>query len=217
MAEHIRDLTPDPQNRRSHNPRNIGMLVDTLHAVGAARSIVIDEHGTIIAGNGVVEAAAEAGITKLQVIDADGATVIAVRRTGLSDEQKRQLAIADNRTAELATWNVEQLRDDAASGLDLAAFWQPHELAALIGEGVSPDWTGMPEFDQQDITAFRTIKIHFKSQADVDAFAERIGQQVHEKTKYLWFPPEERVREPEVFTGTEDGAAPAQDDATAAA
>ena len=53
---------------------------------------------------GVTEAAAEAGITKLRVIDASGDELIAVRRSGLTDAQKRALAIYDNRTAELATW-----------------------------------------------------------------------------------------------------------------
>src|SRR5688572_20032022 len=102
---HIKDLQPDPRNRRKHNPRNIGMLVEALQKVGAARSIVIDEAGEVLAGNGVLEAAGEAGLTKLQIIEADGETIIAVRRTGLSDAQKRELAIYDNRTAELAEWN----------------------------------------------------------------------------------------------------------------
>jgi ParB-like chromosome segregation protein Spo0J len=104
---HIKDLIADPQNRRTHNPRNIGMIVDALQKVGASRSIVIDETGTILAGNGVVEAASEAGLTKVQIVDADGDTIVAVRRSGLSEDQKRHLAIADNRTAELATWNLE--------------------------------------------------------------------------------------------------------------
>jgi len=128
---HIKDLVPDPDNRRSHNPRNLGMLSDALRKVGAARSIVIDEDGVILAGNGVVEAAAEAGITKLQVVEADGETVIAVRRRGLTDGQKRDLAIYDNRVAELATWDVEQLAADLKNGEDLAAFFLPNELAAL--------------------------------------------------------------------------------------
>jgi len=51
----LADLRPDPANARKHNPRNIGMIVSALHQVGAARSIVSDEHGTILAGNGVVE------------------------------------------------------------------------------------------------------------------------------------------------------------------
>src|SRR4026208_1231298 len=104
---HIKDLVPDPANRRSHNPRNLGMVVDALQQVGAARSIVIDENNVILAGNGVTEAAAEAGITQVRVVEADGQELIAVRRTGLSAAQKRALAIYDNRTGELATWNVE--------------------------------------------------------------------------------------------------------------
>lgn len=54
---HIKDLVPDPENRRKHNARNIGMVVDTLQSVGAARSIVIDENNVILAGNGVTQAA----------------------------------------------------------------------------------------------------------------------------------------------------------------
>jgi DNA modification methylase len=129
---HIKDLVPDPANRRAHNPRNIGMVVDALHQVGAARSIVIDEDNVILAGNGVTEAAAEAGITKLRVIDAAGDELIAVRRSGLSAAQKRALAIYDNRTGELATWNFEQLAADTNAGLSLQPFWTPAEEAALL-------------------------------------------------------------------------------------
>lgn len=130
---HIADLTPDPSNRRDHNPRNIGMISDALHDVGAARSIVIDEHGVIHAGNGVVEAAAQAGITKVQVVDADGETLVAVRRKGLSPEQWRKLALYDNRTAELAEWDIDQLKIDLAAGHDLTPFFSSKELDKLLG------------------------------------------------------------------------------------
>lgn len=125
------DLTPDPANRRTHNPRNLAMLTDALRVVGASRSIVVDEAGVILAGNGVVEAASAAGLTKLQIVDADGDTVVAVRRRGLTDVQKRQLAIYDNRTAELAEWNVAQLTADLQNGEDLTAFFVDDELKTL--------------------------------------------------------------------------------------
>jgi DNA modification methylase len=152
---HIKDLVPDPENRRQHNPRNIGMIVDALHHVGAARSIVIDEHGAILAGNGTVDAAAEAGITRVQVVDADGETIIAVRRTGLSVDQKRALALFDNRAAELATWDVEQLHADVRSGLSLAAFWTDDESLSLLArlqnaEGLV-DADAIPEIGVTDI------------------------------------------------------------------
>jgi DNA modification methylase len=133
-VRHIKDLVPDPANRRAHNPRNIGMVVDALQQVGAARSIVIDEDNVILAGNGVTEAAAEAGITRVRVVEANGDELVAVRRTGLSAEQKRALAIYDNRTGELATWNWEQLSADQAAGLSLQPFWTPEEATALLAK-----------------------------------------------------------------------------------
>lgn len=81
------------------------MIESALREVGAARSIVIDEAGTVLAGNATIEAAAAAGIERVQIVDADGETLVAVRRRGLSDEQKTRLALYDNRTAELAEWD----------------------------------------------------------------------------------------------------------------
>lgn len=132
---HLKHLTPDPQNAREHNPRNIGTIVDSLHDVGAARSIVIDENNVVLAGNGVVEAAGEAGIERVRVVEADGNEIIAVRRRGLSDMQKKRLALFDNRTAELAEWNPEELkRLEAEMPEALEGMFHDDELAALTGE-----------------------------------------------------------------------------------
>src|SRR4249920_637391 len=131
----IADLIPDPANRRTHDARNLGMVTDALKHVGAARSIVIDEDNVILAGNGVSAAAAQAGITTVRVVDATGDELVAVRRSGLTVEQKRALAIYDNRTAELAAWNFEQLAADQAAGLNLQPFWTPDEEAALLPTG----------------------------------------------------------------------------------
>lgn len=128
--ESIGQLKPDPKNARKHNPRNIGMIEKALGEVGAARSIVIDEEGTILAGNGVVEAAAQAGIERVQVVDADGETIVAVRRKGLTQEQKTKLALFDNRTAELAEWDTEVLAD-IADDIPLDDLFNPDELRDL--------------------------------------------------------------------------------------
>ena len=84
----LKDLHFDKKNARKHNPRNIGMIEKSLNEVGAGRSIVIDENNNILAGNGTIEAAQQAGIDKVQIVESDGNTIIAVRRTGLTDEQK---------------------------------------------------------------------------------------------------------------------------------
>lgn len=107
---HIKDLVPDPRNARRHNPRNIGMIEDALHEVGAARSIVIDEGGRILVGNGTVEAAAQAGIERVKVVEADGNEIVAVRRRGLTERQKLRLSLLDNRSAEVSGWESGVLR-----------------------------------------------------------------------------------------------------------
>jgi hypothetical protein len=109
------------------------MIADSLQAVGAGRSIVIDEQNQLIGGHGVVEAAAQVGITKLKVVDADGTEIVAVRRTGLTPDQKRAMALYDNRTAELSEWATDQLKDDVAAGLDLSPFFTEDELEKLLG------------------------------------------------------------------------------------
>lgn len=189
----LADLVPDPHNRRQRTDRSRDMLTDAMQKVGPARSIVIDEHNGILAGNGVVEAATAAGLTKLQVVDADGQTLIAVRRVGLTPDQKRDLAIYDNRTAELAEWSMAQLAEDLQNGEDLAAFFLDGELATMgvLGQPVrdpQAEWSGMPEFVQKTLGAYHSIAVHFKDEASLIAFGQLIGQAVGKTVRYLWVP-----------------------------
>jgi hypothetical protein len=133
---HIKDLTHDPKNARRHTPRNVGMLEQALNEVGAARSIVVDEDGVVLAGNATIDAAVQAGITRVQVVEADGNTIIAVRRTGLTDEQKVKLALYDNRVAELAEWEPGVLAELADTGV-LESMFFPDELNALLEQAGS--------------------------------------------------------------------------------
>ena len=114
------------------------MIVSALQEVGAARSIVIDENNIILAGNGVIDAAAEAGIEHVRVVEADGNTIIAVRRTGLTPEQKIRLALFDNRTAEIAEWDPAILAD-LRELVNVDDLWEDWELAELIpGDLIEP-------------------------------------------------------------------------------
>ena len=144
---HIKDLVPDPKNRRKHTPRNVGMIVDALHKVGAARSIVIDENNEVLAGNATIEAAGEAGLPQLKGIDAPGDEIVAVRRTGLTSAEKRDLAMYDNRTGELADWDATQLLEDAKNEVDLSAFFYDEELQSILDGAEDVD---LDQFFQPD-------------------------------------------------------------------
>lgn len=149
MVSHIGDLKQDTANPRRHNPRNLKVITESLQKVGFARSIVIDEDNNILAGNGVIEGAAIAGIEKVVEIEADGETVIAVRRRGLTDEQKQALKYYDNRAGELAEWDPLQLAADLEAGLDLSAIFDTNELEGIIGQALNgKDGDTEPQIDK---------------------------------------------------------------------
>jgi len=89
----INSLHPDHKNARRRTDRSASLIADSLKQFGAARSIVIDEDNRILAGNGTVEGAKLAGIKNVRIIETDGTEVIAVKRTGLTEEEKVSLAI----------------------------------------------------------------------------------------------------------------------------
>jgi DNA modification methylase len=146
-------LVADPANRRLHPARNVEMVRASLQQLGAARSIVIDEDDVILAGNGVTAAALAAGITSVRVIETSGDELVAVRRRGLTPEQKRALALFDNRTAELAEWDVDGLRADSDAGLDLQPFWTADEQSEMltVTRGGKTDPDAVPEARATDI------------------------------------------------------------------
>ena len=130
---HLSDLRPltDRENARRRTPRSAAMLVESLHAVGAARSGVVDEDLRILAGNGTYEALAQAGIEKVRIVEADGNEWIVVQRKGLTEEQKKKLALYDNRTGELAMWDAEVILEQAKE-IDLSGMWTEEELKELL-------------------------------------------------------------------------------------
>jgi ParB-like chromosome segregation protein Spo0J len=111
------------------------MIEDALNEVGAARSIVIDENNVVLAGNATIEAAASAGIERVQVVDADGETIIAVRRSGLTPEQKTRLALFDNRTSELSDFDPAVLAAlQAENAALMEGLFRDDELKAILAE-----------------------------------------------------------------------------------
>jgi DNA modification methylase len=113
----IKDLTPDPQNARQHDDKNLKAIQGSLKEFGQRKPIVITEAGVIVAGNGTVEAAKRLGWTKIDAVRVPG---------DWTPEQTKAFALADNRTAELAAWNTEtltaQLQELEEEGWEIANF-----------------------------------------------------------------------------------------------
>ena len=92
----ISDLKFDDKNFNEHTEFGMSLLEKSLHDYGAGRSILIDKDNNIIAGNGIVEAAAQAGIEKVRIVETKGDEIVAVKRTDveLNTEFGRGMAFA---------------------------------------------------------------------------------------------------------------------------
>ena len=119
----ISELQPDPENANKGTQRGESALEQSITQYGLGRSILIDKHNKIIAGNKTAQKAGELGIEQVTVVDTTGSEIVAVRRTDLDlavDNEARELAYADNRTSELSLdWDPDQLLKDFDRGINL--------------------------------------------------------------------------------------------------
>ena len=149
----ISKLTPDPNNARKRTPLSASVIRKSLEQFGAARSIVVDENDVIRAGNGTFEEAGQLGIEKVLTVEVDGNTIVAVKRKGLTEEQWKQYAIADNTASDFSTWDFDIL-NDLAQEVDLSEFFPDdklNELLEQLGKGESFGVTEQGEENEEEI------------------------------------------------------------------
>src|ERR1700704_1800802 len=92
-------LIPSARNVRTHRAAQIAEIAGSIRTFGFTNPILVGEDGDIIAGHGRLAAARLLGL----------AEVPGIPLRGLSDVQRRQLMLADNRIALNAGWDAEML------------------------------------------------------------------------------------------------------------
>jgi hypothetical protein len=125
--------TPDPNNANRGTKAGQHLLNRSIATHGFGRSILVDKHGTIIAGNKTYDQAKALGHDTVTVIPTTGTELIAIQRTDLdldTDPAARELAYADNRIAELNLhWDTTTLETDFANpDLPLDLYFDPATL-----------------------------------------------------------------------------------------
>lgn len=152
----IGSITPDAANVRRRDERATSTLYGSLVQFGPARSIVLDKHNIVRAGNGTLEAAAKAGVTDVLIVDAEPGQIVAVRRKDWTATESTGYSIADNRLSDLSTFDetglASQLRSLQSESFDLASVgFTGGELDAMIerlGTGLLPAGADGKEYDE---------------------------------------------------------------------
>lgn len=97
----------DPYNIIEHDKKNLDAISDSVSEVGYGRGVVFDEDDTVLVGNGTMEIAKKTN-AKLLIVDVeDPNTLVVTRRLGLTDRQKRRMALWDNRASDLHKYNKQ--------------------------------------------------------------------------------------------------------------
>lgn len=97
----LEKLNPYMNNPR-YNDEAIEPLEESIEQVGYISPIVVDENYEILAGHSRWRALDDLGEDEIEVIVVEG----------LTDEQKRKFRLLDNKTAEIAEWDLEKLQKE---------------------------------------------------------------------------------------------------------
>ena len=109
----ISEIQPYQNNPRD-NSKAIDAVAASIKEFGFKVPIVIDKNGVIVAGHTRYEASKKLGLEEVPCVIADD----------LTDEQVKAFRLADNKTAELASWNPELLEVEmsAIESIDMTEY-----------------------------------------------------------------------------------------------
>lgn len=146
LVVRIEDLTPDNANARVHDDQNMRSIKASLKRFGQRAPIVVQKNGMVVrAGNGRLEAARQLGWEYIAavIVDEDNLNATA-------------FAIADNRTAELASWDqqvLSQMLGELISfdhDLAIDTGFNEAQIEAMIAPPMASDWSEEEQENQED-------------------------------------------------------------------
>jgi len=94
-------LNPYPGNPR-YNEDAVDVVEESIDQVGYITPIITDENYQILAGHTRWKSLNDLGYEEIEVIIVPG----------LTDEEKRKFRLLDNKTAEIAEWDLDKLQDE---------------------------------------------------------------------------------------------------------
>lgn len=106
----LEDIHPYENNPRI-NDGAVKDVTESIRQCGYCSPIIVDENGVILAGHTRYKAIKTLEWTECQVVVCDG----------LTEDQKRKYRILDNKTNEIAEWDLKLLEEEL-QGLDFEGF-----------------------------------------------------------------------------------------------
>lgn len=179
----INELKFDKKNFNKHTEYGMGLLEKSLQKFGAGRSILVDKDNNIIAGNGIVEAATNAGITKTRVIETTGDELVVVKRKDvvLDSEKGREMALADNATAAAdLEWDDELLKE--TFGEDIPGEWGVELGDSAVGSALLDEIKNSEYVEKESYFVKKPFVVIFYDEETKDKLGEKLGVEIDNDT-----------------------------------
>lgn len=116
----IKNLRPYAKNAKKHDAKQIANVANSIRRFGWQQPIVVDDDGVVVIGHCRLLAAKKLGMETVPVTVA----------SGLTEEEIRELRIADNKTNE-SPWDLDLLAEDLR-GLSFDGF--DFDLPEMVGD-----------------------------------------------------------------------------------
>jgi ParB-like chromosome segregation protein Spo0J len=193
----IESLKPHPKNYRNHPQQQIEHLAASIAEFGFYRNIITCNDYTILAGHGLTQAAAFAGISFVPVLKL-GLNAFDVKALKLLAIDNEVDHLGDSDMRQLSEVLKEILSDDNlfGTGYDEAKL----ENLLLVSRSKAEVDSFSPESEWGDLLEFDRTKqnpkliVNFESETDRQDFASALGLTLTEKQKAMWWPVKERKK-----------------------
>lgn len=190
-------LKPHPKNYRKHPQQQIEHLAASIAEFGFYRNIIACNDYTILAGHGLTQAAAFAGINFVPVLKL-GLNAFDIKALKLLTIDNEVDHLGDSDMRQLSEVLKEILSDDNlfGTGYDEAKL----ENLLLVSRSKAEVDSFSPESEWGDLLEFDKTKqnpklvVNFESETDRQDFANALGVTLTEKQKAMWWPIKERKK-----------------------
>lgn len=108
----VKDIKQYENNARK-NDKAVALVAESIENYGFKVPVIVDQNNVLVAGHTRLKAALQLGLEKIPAIIADD----------LTEEQIKAFRLADNKTAELSTWDFDKLEKELEA-IDDAHIWE---------------------------------------------------------------------------------------------
>lgn len=182
VEKRLNELKPYENNPRI-NDRAVKFVKNSIEEFGFKVPIVIDKNGVIVAGHTRYKASQELGLETVPCVVADD----------LTDEQVKAFRIADNKTAEKASWDLDALKTEMEEleeidGIDMRDFgFGDFEISALTedmeAEGYDNELMDAFSEHSEDMLKKQRVIITYETEEE-QLFLEKLLQVTELKVCY---------------------------------